>query len=141
MKVKRCNDCGITKPVDQFYKTKQGWVKSICKICSVRQSTEWAKRNRRRITEHNKSLRHQDPFKAAELKRKYRYGLSIGQYLEMHKSQDGKCLICEKQTKLYIDHCHQTKKVRGLLCHSCNTGIGFLHHDPEIIRAAIKYLL
>lgn len=39
-----------------------------------------------------------------------------------------------------IDHCHKTGKVRGLLCKTCNTGIGHLKDDPNILRSAINYL-
>lgn len=39
-----------------------------------------------------------------------------------------------------VDHCHDTGKVRGLLCFNCNVGIGSLQDDIEMLRKAIKYL-
>lgn len=60
----------------------------------------------------------------------------------MIENQKGLCLICtEKPEKLFIDNCHETGKVRGLLCSSCNTGIGMLKDDPDVLRAAISYLV
>ena len=68
------------------------------------------------------------------------YGLTAEQYQElMVKFPD--CGICHTtERQLQIDHCHETKKIRGLLCANCNTGIGLLKESPEIIRRAITYL-
>jgi hypothetical protein len=75
-------------------------------------------------------------------------GITIEQYNQMHVEQKGLCVICnqpetrinssnKKPGRLVIDHCHKTKKVRALLCHNCNTGIGKFFDDPvRIIRAA-----
>ena len=73
------------------------------------------------------------------------YGIEPEQYKQMHVDQDGKCAICgvEPKTKrgLHIDHCHDTGVIRGLLCGGCNTGIGLLQENPEIMTKAIEYLL
>jgi hypothetical protein len=50
------------------------------------------------------------------------------------------CQICSSTHKLCIDHCHATGKVRGILCSSCNRGIGFLKDNPKFLMAAVKYL-
>ena len=55
--------------------------------------------------------------------------------------QDGGCKICgTKESKLYVDHDHGTGKVRGLLCHCCNAGIGLLKDSPDIMQKAIQYV-
>ena len=64
-------------------------------------------------------------------------------------AQNGVCAICCDPkghepgcgNRLYVDHDHLTGRVRGLLCHYCNTGIGNLKDDPEIILAALNYVL
>lgn len=57
---------------------------------------------------------------------------------------NAQCMICMKKPQLYkahaIDHCHVTGKVRGILCHKCNTGLGYFNEDVELLKSAISYL-
>lgn len=72
-----------------------------------------------------------------------RYGINIDDYNEMREKQNGCCAICKSQIVLEtsrIDHNHVTGRVRGLLCVSCNTGIGLLKDSPQIMKNAISYL-
>jgi len=73
-----------------------------------------------------------------------RYGLAPGEYEKILSEQNGRCAICGNEPKgerpLSVDHCHDSGKVRGLLCHGCNTGIGFLKDDVGLLKKAIKYL-
>lgn len=80
-----------------------------------------------------------------------RYGIGVEEYQAMYEKQEGKCAICDKHStsvftkgaagfELCVDHCHNTGKVRGLLCENCNTGIGKLNDDPALLRKAINYL-
>jgi hypothetical protein len=77
---------------------------------------------------------------------KFRYGLTYEDYVKMYDDQDGKCKICEREYSLggtnglYVDHCHTTNIVRGLLCPICNTAIGWFKEDKKIFENAIKYL-
>lgn len=78
------------------------------------------------------------------------FGISLDEYNRMHEVQAGLCDICGKpETRkshkgktriLAVDHCHDTGKVRGLLCSHCNQGIGFMNHDIDILTRAIDYL-
>ena len=77
------------------------------------------------------------------------YGITTKDYERMLKEQDHKCKIClgegflmkDTQTmKLVVDHCHTTLKVRGLLCHNCNRGIGLLQEKEQFLLNAIEYL-
>jgi hypothetical protein len=59
----------------------------------------------------------------------------------MHKFQKGRCWICSRKMKpAVVDHDHQSGIVRGLLCRSCNQGIGLLNDSALVLRKAIKYL-
>lgn len=84
--------------------------------------------------------------------RKYLYGVSI-QEIEQHlHEQGGVCKICEtellmsvlgtrsRNKKPHVDHCHTTGAYRGILCHSCNVGIGMFRDSPVALTNAIKYL-
>lgn len=86
---------------------------------------------------------HNEMMRAGQLKRKF--GLTVEDYDRMVAEQEGSCAICRRpcQTgrRLAVDHCHKTGAVRGLLCHSCNLGIGKLGDDPERLLSAARYLL
>ncbi len=70
-----------------------------------------------------------------------RYGMTLDDFDRMMTEQDGKCAICNnEQKRLHIDHCHATGRVRGLLCTSCNLGLGLLKDDESLLAKAIKYL-
>lgn len=62
-------------------------------------------------------------------------------YADMLEAQDCKCLICGLESqKLYTDHDHATDKIRGLICHKCNTALGNARDDQDILRNAANYL-
>jgi len=92
-----------------------------------------------------KNIEHVRNYSRAEaFKRKF--GITIFDYDEIFKKQNGVCAICgrpqsEFKRKFSLDHCHKTLKVRGLLCSTCNSGIGFFDDDIERIENAIKYLI
>lgn len=77
------------------------------------------------------------------------FGLTLEQYNKMHDAQDGKCAICNnpetitrngKVRMLAVDHCHDSGKVRGLLCGNCNPMIGYAKDKIEVLERAIVYL-
>lgn len=74
------------------------------------------------------------------------YGITLDDYHTLLKSQNYACAICQTteisniRKSFDVDHCHTTKKVRGLLCHACNVGIGFLKDDIQLLQKAISYL-
>jgi len=74
---------------------------------------------------------------------KREYGLTKIEYLAMVEKQKSCCFLCnsyhQDHFKLHVDHCHETGKVRGLLCNKCNQGIGLFNHSPELIRKAAVY--
>jgi hypothetical protein len=86
------------------------------------------------------------PEQRAEYSREWhmrrKYKITGDTYASMLAAQKGVCAICgNRQAKrLAIDHCHETGKVRGLLCTSCNRGIGYLGDSPERLRKALEYL-
>jgi hypothetical protein len=84
---------------------------------------------------------HRDKRCAYDLMR--HYGLSSDDYDALFSSQQGKCAICNGDNggrRLHTDHDHETGKVRGLLCSNCNTAIGLLGDDIELLNKAVLYL-
>jgi hypothetical protein len=79
------------------------------------------------------------------------YGISAADYEALLEKQRGVCAICGaaggrrlkksgRRKRLSVDHCHTTKKVRGLLCEACNTAIGLLKENLSLLRSAVAYL-
>jgi len=71
-----------------------------------------------------------------------KYGLTIEKYEAQVKAQDGKCSICGRipEKRLAVDHCHISGRIRGLLCYACNSAIGLMGDDPDMIRRASAYV-
>lgn len=72
-----------------------------------------------------------------------RYGIDVDGYKALIEKQNGRCPICGKKITLknsHIDHCHESGVVRGVLCISCNTGIGFFKDSIDVLGKAITYL-
>lgn len=71
-----------------------------------------------------------------------KYGLSWEEFLRLKTEQGDKCKICGQEflKTPNVDHCHTTKKIRGLLCQKCNQGMGLFYDSPERLRAAARYL-
>lgn len=82
----------------------------------------------------------------ARLRRKY--GITAEDYDRMLAAQGGGCAICGKQPEeqkrygkyLHVDHCHETGRIRGLLCDQHNLLIGRWDHDPVLLRRAADYI-
>ncbi|SRR6266487_1693252 len=71
------------------------------------------------------------------------YGVDSNTFRLLLEQQNGKCAICNVYfgDRLQVDHCHVTKKIRGLLCRGCNSGIGFFNDDPGRLTKAASYLM
>ena len=69
------------------------------------------------------------------------HGLTPDEYETLYREQEGRCAICrEWKARLDVDHDHATSRRRGLLCRSCNFGLGYFHDDPERLKAALGYI-
>jgi hypothetical protein len=75
---------------------------------------------------------------------KNRYGITETDFNAMLVRQHGGCAICNDgpgKRKFHVDHCHSTGKIRGLLCHRCNVGIGMFRENPQLFIEAITYMM
>jgi len=67
------------------------------------------------------------------------HGLRVSEARELVEAA-GSCAICGSTADLRLDHCHRQGNVRGVLCNSCNLGLGIFGDDPERLEAAASYL-
>jgi hypothetical protein len=103
---------------------------------------EYREGHRGDLAERERIRRLSDP--ALERKRRLLrvYGITVEEYDRRLADQGGVCAICGgTESPLSVDHCHESKRVRGLLCKSCNLGLGKFGDSAETLRRALAYLL
>lgn len=154
---KVCSSCGVNKSDSEYYRRSDGRFRSMCKGCYSRYNKAQREKHleaRRAYDEarpsgwerhpENRERYAQDDDQRFRSYLKRTYDLSLEEFHAMHEAQDHRCAICrgfdELNTKLSVDHDHETGKVRGLLCFPCNTGIGKLGDSYERVQAAADYL-
>jgi hypothetical protein len=133
--MKVCSACNKMQSKEDFYKRsdRNSGLTSSCKTCRKAKGKEsWT------------------PRKQSSYKLMAQYNLTLEDYTNLLEKQGGVCCICkQKETakanagytkSLAVDHCHSTGKIRGLLCQSCNTGLGSFKDNIDTIQNAILYL-
>ena len=117
-------------------RAKDGYQHS-CRACNKSWRSEYyekyPERNRKRSIKNN-------------------HGMTWEHLEELYEKQGASCAICGKHIGLYtkkggdplqvgrVDHCHSSGKIRGLLCHKCNIGLGHFEDNVVALRNAIDYL-
>jgi len=153
--MKTCYKCKKTKALSEFNKNKscKDGLGSECKSC--KKIYRKAHREQARVSARKWREAHpQGVYESRIQKRASRlkkYGLTAEQYTVLNTDQNGACAICGLPETarcnngnigpLSIDHCHSTGKVRGLLCSSCNTGLGRFKDDLDLLASAASYLI
>lgn len=122
---KRCPKCSTAKLLGEFYSPDAGY----CKECSKRGVREWNKAN---------------PGANRAYSVKKLYGVAARDLQAMIAAQGDACAVCGGRNRgnksLGVDHDHATGAVRGLLCDSCNSGLGRFRDNPDLLIAAAWYL-
>lgn len=133
--MKKCTRCSKELPLTEFYKqsSKKSGYKSHCKPCILEQRKEYYSTPEGYKAKIEKAWRD----KGMEF--------TVEEYDKLLEEQDNGCAICGKVensngTRLCVDHCHSTGKIRGLLCNHCNTALGKFRDDIELLNKAIDYL-
>ena len=151
--MKTCTKCNAVKPYKKFPyrkpsirldgKPRKGGYHAACKECTNIVAYKYLAST---YTEAEKMLRGRE-----SMLMRY-YGITVADYEEMYRKQEGKCLICQehqpldgKRRRMAVDHDHSYPKgvkesVRGLLCSQCNMAIGLLNDNPSVVTRAAAYL-
>ncbi len=138
MSSKHCRECNLDRDKKYFYndKSRADGLNPLCKSCA---------------SINGKKRRAAYPEKGRTAHYRIKYGITLDKYNDMLIEQDNVCKICKcpetasdsrygKTRELAIDHDHETGRVRGLLCMSCNTGISRFKDNIDLLTSAIKYL-
>jgi len=156
LKVKICNQCKLDLPLSAFHKCKHNpdGHQYTCKKCQKLYENNRYKNNseyreRKKAWCRKSQQKGYCPRKERKRKLKQNFNLTVEQYQEMLKKQNGVCAICKQPEKskhqngkvrqLAVDHNHKTGKVRGLLCGNCNQRLGTLM-SIDFTTKALKYL-
>jgi hypothetical protein len=128
---RKCRTCLQVKPLIDFHKhsTYKDGIDTKCRKCTNLFQKQYRKQWGA-IGDHKAKVRN--------LKKKY--GITFEQYMEMVDDQGGFCAICRDPPPFVVDHCHVTGKVRGLLCVTCNLGLGGFRDNIKSLYTAIRYL-
>lgn len=138
VETKFCRKCEIWLPLHQFYEDKrpgrEGKRYSPCKTCRYVKIKQNYNANRKKRLAYARNYWLQD-----------QYGLTSEQYEELWRRQEGRCALCGTHDdvldkRLFVDHCHDTGKIRGLLCPPCNSALGVLGDTPEAFERVLIYL-
>lgn len=145
----------MSQPETEFHKsfvTKAGEQRyfSYCKECAAKKARAYYQDNIERLRAEGvvKQKARRDAGLDVETRRRRdlmnKYGITLEDWDRLYDEQLGRCGVCARPLaefkKICVDHDHETGAVRGLLCNSCNRGVGYLQDDPELMRRAIRYL-
>lgn len=148
---KKCPACLIVKSLDEYYNyvaAKDG-KQGTCKSCQRIKTNKRRAANPSKHRELTKRWRINNPDDSKAINRrstlKRLYGITPEIVDDMLLSQSNRCAICKSEHpgskgSWHIDHDHSSGKVRGLLCHYCNIGLGHFKDSQSILKSALSYL-
>ena len=164
-KLKECHVCNQIKVLTEFHKNagKDDGYRNDCKECRKLKRKKIINPERKKCskckTEYPNTNEYFFEYKRKTNKTRFRSQCkkchqeqnSISKYKNLYnidknsldekiKNQEYKCAICKNKEKLFVDHNHVTKKFRGLICGTCNTGLGMFRDNIKNLENAIKYL-
>lgn len=144
---KTCSKCKLLKSTNDFYKQSRNsdGLRYDCKTCANNAVLTSKNKNPAPQKEAQKRYNKRNPNVVKNTKLKHYYGIDLSTYNILAKKQNYSCYICKTpeeklRTALSVDHCHKTGRVRGLLCDSCNNGLGRFKDSIVFLEEAIKYL-
>lgn len=154
----RCGRCKVDKDLSDYPPSLVSKGNGVCRPCAREKSKIRYHKNREAMAAYTSNWRRaRGPEYSRSVKERYykknqrrvtlsRYGLCENSYNALLESQGGGCAICKSTENadgrpLFVDHCHETNLVRGILCNRCNIGIGALRDNSKIVANALSYLI
>lgn len=155
---KTCPNCKQELDESNFYKRKDGTLRSWCKICNRKFAKDYYAKNPGLVGEKAKAWRESNAdrvkeYRAANRQKSYRqevvrkYGVPADWFDLQMRKQKGRCMGCKidlsgtnKQDTPHVDHCHKSGKVRGILCNRCNSVVGLCEDSTSILQSLTRYL-
>lgn len=147
--MKSCTGCKSVKPLSSFYankRVKDGRM-AKCKECWKEKGKKYHQKNREKMNARTRAY-YQAHLEQSRLWSRRnnvkRYGVSEEEYDALFKRGAGQCWIChgdpDTGKQLSIDHDHTTGVIRGLLCRTCNFGVGSFRDNPALCESGASYL-
>lgn len=158
--MKRCTKCGANKLECEFYANPMGagGLRSECKDCTkayrarryradpareIERVRDWQQANSEHLRAYRREYRKGRKVQDREGHLRRKFGITQGDYERMLAEQGGGCAICGRppgRVSLHVDHDHESGRVRGLLCVSCNNALGQLQESHDLLVEAMRYL-
>jgi hypothetical protein len=129
--VRICTACGERRPMSEMGRS----ARHLCRACITSKTRAWADAN---PAQYERARRNSHLLKT--------FGLTVDEWDAMFAAQGGVCAICKEPPTdprgyaMHTDHDHSTGEVRGILCHSCNNGLGNFRDRSELLIRAAEYL-
>lgn len=146
--MKVCNTCRVQKPLDDFQPHVRGAQgrRGQCRVCRNIYDAEWRANNveARRAAGRRYVAKHREKHRGAS--RQYKTSFAPEEFKAALAAQEGCCAICHcdldglVSKHVHADHDHYTGRPRGVLCRSCNLGLGFYNDSILLLEQAIEYL-
>ena len=147
-----CKSCNTDVSQDSFYvHTRDSEGKPLrymnkCKACYGNQSLDHyrSKRDHYNKLQCKYRAENKDKFKQWRLKRNW--DLTVDEFESMISKQDNRCFLCniefcdKRGMRPNVDHCHDTGRIRKLLCTRCNTAMGLLKENVSVLNKMINYI-
>ncbi len=151
-----CEDCKVT--ISYFVRKGSGPSPRWCEEChrvrrnkrqrERRASMSEAERKEKsqRDRKYREKIKTADPMFHRRNNLRRQYGLTLEDFEELLRTQNGRCAICNSESpgkrskNWHVDHDHATGVVRGILCSHCNIALGNFGDDIERMRKAIEYI-
>ena len=122
--MKFCNKCKTDLPEERFHKRTY----SSGKVAFQNRCKDCQKQSRKQYYKPHEKIRRE-------------LSISDEDYQQLIERCQGNCEVCSRRLdKVCIDHCHSTNKVRGVLCHNCNTALGLVGDNVETLSKLIQWL-